>query len=233
MRILIIEDEHKIANSIKQGLEQEGFAVDVAYDGELGYDMASVEEFDLIILDLMLPTIAGTEICQKLREEGKHTPIIMLTAKSELEDKILGLNIGADDYLTKPFAFTELLARIRALLRRPHNVLSDVLHCDGLEIDTQNFKVKRDNKNIELSRKEFALLEYLARNKNRVINKDKIIEHVWSYEADILPNTVEVYIGYIRNKIDKPFKNKPKLIKTVRGFGYVLQCNTAEESNNV
>jgi two-component system, OmpR family, response regulator len=223
MRILVIEDEHKIANSIKQGLKQEGFAVDVAYDGEAGYDLASAEEFDLIILDLMLPKIEGTEICKKLRKENVHTPIIMLTAKTELDNKVLGLNTGADDYLTKPFAFTELVARIRALLRRPNNILADVLRCDNLEVDTQNFRVTRGYKNIELSKKEFSLLEYLLRNKGKVVTKDKIIEHVWSFESDILPNTVEVYISYLRNKIDKHFGNRPKLIKTVRGFGYKIE----------
>jgi len=225
MRILIIEDEHKIANSIKQGLEQEGFAVDVAYDGELGYDLALEEEFDLILLDLMLPKMNGTQICKNLREEKVHTPIIMLTAKSELDDKISGLNIGADDYLTKPFAFTELLARIRALLRRPNNLIADILECDDLKVDTQTFKVTRANIEINLSKKEFSLLEYLLRNKGRIMTKDKIIEHVWNYESDILPNTVEVYIGYLRNKIEKPFKGKPKLIKTSRGFGYKIEGN--------
>lgn len=224
MRILVIEDEHKIANSIKQGLEQESFAVDVAYNGETGYDLATVEPYDLIILDLMLPGMSGNDVCTNLREDNIHTPIIMLTAKSELEDKIEGLSIGADDYLTKPFAFTELLARIRALLRRPKNLLPNVLSCNDLEIDSQNFEVKRSQKIIDLSKKEFALLEYLMRNKNMVLTKDKIIEHVWNYDSDVLPNTVEVYVGYLRNKIDKPFKGTSPLIKTVRGFGYKISC---------
>lgn len=227
MRVLIVEDEHKIANSIKQGLEQEGFAVDVTFDGLTGYDLASTEDYDLIILDLMLPKMEGTKVCLNLRDMDIHTPIIMLTAKSELEDKIRGLNCGADDYLTKPFSFTELLARIRALLRRPKNLVPTVLNCGDLEIDTQYFSVKRNDKEIELSKKEFSLLEYLIRNKGNVLSKEKIIEHVWDYEADILPNTVEVYIGYLRNKIDRPFKNKPKLIKTVRGFGYKIENTNA------
>jgi len=224
MRILVIEDEHRIANSIKQGLEQESFAVDVAYNGEKGYDLATVESYDLIILDLMLPGMNGHEICANLRKTNNHTPIIMLTARDELNDKIKGLSIGADDYLTKPFAFTELLARIRALLRRPKKLLPNTLSCGDLEIDTENFEVRRSQKIIELSKKEFALLEYLVRNKNLVLSKDKIIEHVWSYESDVLQNTVEVYIGYLRNKIDKPYKNKKPLIKTVRGFGYKINC---------
>lgn len=223
MKILFIEDEHKIANSVKQGLEQEGFAVDLAFDGELGYDLALVEEYDLIILDLMLPKMDGISVCKNLRKKNIHTPIIMLTAKSEINERILGLNAGADDYLTKPFAFTELLARIRALLRRPNQLLPDLLICDDLQINAQNYTAKRGNKNIYLSKKEFALLEYLIRNKNNVISKEKIIEHVWNFESDILPNTVEVYIGYLRNKIDKPFESKPNLVKTVRGFGYKIE----------
>lgn len=223
MRILIVEDEHKIANSIKQGLQQESFAVDVAYSGLDGYDLASIGEYDLMILDLMLPEMDGMKICAKLRKEGNHTPILMLTAKSELDDKINGLNHGADDYLTKPFAFTELLARIRALLRRPKDIIPDELTCNDLTINTQTFNVERSSIEISLSKKEFALLEYLARNKNKVVTKEKIIEHVWDYDANILPNTVEVYIGYLRNKIEKPFKKTPKLIKTIRGFGYKLE----------
>ncbi len=226
MRLLIVEDEHKLANSIKQGLEQEGFATDVAYTGTDGYDLASVENYDLIILDLMLPGMDGMEICARLRQEGNHTPILILTARGELEDKIKGLNCGADDYLTKPFAFMELLARVRALLRRPNNLLPNILQCGNLTLNTQTFEVERDHKPINLSQKEFSLLEYLLRNKNRILTKEKLIEHVWNYEADILPNTVEVYIGYLRNKLEKPFKKQAKLIKTIRGFGYTIQEKT-------
>ena len=221
MRILIIEDEHKVANSIKKGLEQEAYAVDVAYDGEEGFDLASAEDHDVIILDLMLPKMDGMEICQKLRkEENIHTPILMLTAKGQLEDKINGLNVGADDYLVKPFAFAELLARIRALTRRPKNGLSSILAVKDLNLNTITFEVRRAGKQIKLSKKEFALLEYLLRHQDKTITKDQIINHVWDYDADVLPNTVEVYIGYLRNKIEKPFKNKPALIQTIRGFGY-------------
>lgn len=231
MRILIVEDEHKIANSIKQGLEQENFAVDVSYTGTEGYDMAMTEEYDLIILDLMLPGMDGMEICKNLRKGNIHTPVIMLTARGDIRDKVDGLTAGADDYLTKPFSFTELLARIRALLRRPKKMLPDKLKCDDLCIDTQTFSVKRDGKALSLSKKEFSLLEYLMRNQNKVITKDQIINHVWDYESDVLPNTVEVYIGYLRNKVDTPFKGKPKLINTVRGFGYTLKCD--KEKSNV
>lgn len=222
MRVLVVEDEHKIANSIKKGLEQESYAVDVAYDGTEGFDLASTEEYDAIILDLLLPAIDGVTLCRQLRKEKVHTPILMLTAKGELNDKVTGLDAGADDYLVKPFAFEELLARIRALTRRPKNSLDSVLSYEDLVLNTQTYEVKRGNTLIRLSKKEFALLEYLLRHQNTVLTKEQIINHVWDYDADILPNTVEVYIGYLRNKIDRQFKNKPPLIQTVRGFGYKI-----------
>lgn len=220
MKLLIIEDEHKIANLIKQGFEQEHFAVDVAYDGTTGFDLASSEPYDVIILDRLLPGIDGLEICKKLREQENHTPILMLTAKGQTTDKVEGLNSGADDYLTKPFAFEELLARVRALGRRPKNTLNDILEVEDLTLNKNTYEVKRAGKEINLSSREFALLEYLMRHKNRTLTKEQIISHVWSYEANILPNTIEVFIGYLRNKIDKPFKSKKSLIKTIRGFGY-------------
>ncbi len=222
MRILVVEDEHKIANSIKKGLEQESMAVDVAYDGEEGFGFASTEEYDVIVLDLMLPKMDGLEICRQLRKENIHTPILMLTAKSQLDDKVTGLNAGADDYLVKPFAFAELLARIRALARRPKRQLDPVLTVGDLNLNPLTFEVTRAGKTLKLSRKEFALLEYLMRHPDQILTKDQIINHVWNYDADILPNTVEVYIGYLRNKIDKPFKNSEALIHTVRGFGYKM-----------
>ena len=223
MRILVVEDEHKIANSIKKGLEQESYAVDVAYDGSGGFDLATSEEYDVIILDLMLPGLDGLTICKKLRrEENIHTPILILTAKGEVEDKVKGLNSGADDYLPKPFAFSELLARIRALARRPKQVLESSLRVEDLTLNTLTYQVNRSGKNIELSKKEYALLEYLMRHNGKVLSKDQIINNVWDYDSDVLPNTVEVYIGYLRSKIDKPFKNNKSLIHTVRGFGYRL-----------
>lgn len=226
MKILIIEDEHKIANSIKKGLEQEAYVVDVAYDGEEGYDLAVSESYDVIILDLMLPKIDGITICRKLREEeNNHTPILILTAKGSVEDKVKGLNVGADDYLPKPFAFEELLARIRALARRPRETINPDLVVDSLSLNSVSYEVKRAGKSISLSKKEFALLEYLMRNKGKILNKDQIISHVWSYDSDILPNTVEVYIGYLRKKIDMGFKNKKNLIQTIKGFGYKLSEN--------
>ncbi len=224
MKVLIIEDEHKIASSIKKGLEQETFAVDTAFDGESGYDLASTEEYDVIVLDLMLPKMSGEEICNKLRVENNHTPILMLTAKGGLADRVAGLNSGADDYLPKPFAFAELLARIRALSRRPKNNLGAILKTDDLVLNPQTFEVKRGKSEVNLSRKEFALLEYLLRNAGKILTKDQIINHVWDYDADILPNTVEVYIGYLRNKIDTAFKDKKPLIKTARGFGYKIEA---------
>jgi DNA-binding response OmpR family regulator len=222
MKVLIVEDEHKIANLIKQGLEQEHLVVDVAYDGASGFDYAFSEPYDVIVLDRLLPEIDGLEVCKKLRAKGIHTPILMLTAKGQLADKIEGLNSGADDYLTKPFAFEELLARIKALVRRPKATTSNILQVEELSLNLDTYEVKRGNTSINLSSKEFALLEYLMRHENKTLTKAQIINHVWSYDANILLNTVEVFVGYIRNKIDRPFKNHKSLIHTVRGFGYKI-----------
>lgn len=223
MRVLIIEDEHKIANSIKKGLELEKYAADTAYTSEEGLDLATSEDYDLIILDVLLPGMNGVEVCQLLRKKGLHTPILMLTAKGQVQDKVLGLDAGADDYLTKPFAFEELLARIRALIRRPKEAKSQILKVSNLTLDTLSFEVKRAGFLIHLSSKEYSLLEYLMRHKNRVLTKDQIIAHVWDYDADVLPNTVEVYIGYLRQKIDKSFPEEQNLIETARGFGYKMK----------
>ena len=211
-----MEDEHRIANAIKKGLEQEKYAVDVAYTGETGWDLASSEEYDAIILDLMLPGIDGLTICRNLRQAGKQIPILILTAKDQTGDKVEGLNSGADDYLVKPFAFEELLARIRALVRRPKNTLNPVLKVAELELNTSTYEVKMGEKQISLSNKEFSLTEYLIRNAGKVLTKDQIISHVWNYDADVLPNTVEVYVKALRRKIGQ------NLIKTVRGFGYKM-----------
>lgn len=222
MRILVIEDEHKIAAAIKKGLEQEKYAVDVAYTGTDGYDLASTEEYDGILLDVLLPGMDGLAIAKKLRSQNIHTPILMLTAKGQTDDKVSGLDSGADDYLTKPFSFEELLARIRALSRRPKSTLTTILKIGDLELNPQSFEVKRAGKTISLSSKEFSLLEYLIRHPSQVLSKDQIIAHVWNYDADILPNTVEVYIKNLRNKIDVPFKKIKPLLTTMRGFGYRL-----------
>jgi DNA-binding response OmpR family regulator len=220
MRILVVEDEHKIANAIKQGLMQEKYAVDVEYDGDSGLGAALSEPYDLMIIDRMRPgSVEGLDICRKVREKGIHAPILILTAKDQVRDRVTGLDSGADDYLIKPFSFEELLARIRALLRRPAEAQGTILKVGDLSLDTVSFNVSRSGKGIDLSAKEFALLEYLMRNSGRVLSKDTIISHVWDFDADILPNTVEVYIGYLRNKVDKPFKSEA-LIQTLRGFGY-------------
>jgi len=223
MRVLLIEDEQKLALALKKGLIQEKFAVDVEYDSDSGLGAALNEPYDVMIIDRMLPgSMEGIDIAQEGRSAGIETPIIFLTAKDHVKDRVAGLNTGADDYLVKPFAFDELLARLKALLRRPPSAQGTVLQANDLSLDTITYNVKRSGKTIKLSAKEFALLEYLIRNSGQVLSKDQIIAHVWDFDTDILPNTVEVYIGYLRGKIDRPFKNKPPLIHTLRGFGYRL-----------
>jgi DNA-binding response OmpR family regulator len=221
MRILVVEDEHRIAQAVKEGLEQESYAVDVAYDGEDGYNSAREDDYDLILLDVMLPGMDGYEICRRLRADGKHTPILMLTAKDQSRDIVRGLDTGADDYLAKPFSFEVLLARVRALLRRPHESTGEILYAANLSMNPSTKEVIRDGKAINLSSKEYALLEYMLRNQNRVLSKNNIMSHVWDFDADILPNTVEVFIAYLRAKVDRPFQG-PALIQTVRGFGYKI-----------
>ncbi len=221
MRILLIEDEHKIAKALKRALEQESHAVDVAHDSDSGYAMLTTEPYDLAIVDRLLPGERdGVAIVKDARTAKVHTPILLLTALGSVNDRTTGLDAGADDYLVKPFALEELLARVRALLRRPTRQQGTILAIDDLALDTVSFKVTRAGKEISLTNKEYSLLEYLLRNQGRPLSKDAIIAHVWDFDADILPNTVEVYIKYLRSKIDAPFK-KP-LIKTVRGFGYKL-----------
>jgi DNA-binding response OmpR family regulator len=216
MRILVVEDEHLIAQSLKKGLEQENYAVDLAYTGTDGYDLAASETYDAIILDLMLPGMDGVAVCQALRKDGVHTPVLMLTAKTQVPDRVQGLDAGADDYLSKPFAFEELLARLRALTRRPQETVGTVLTSGEISLDTTRFAVTYQGKPVELSSREFALLEYMLRHKGTILTKDQIIEHVWNYEADILPNTVEVYIRKLRTKLGT------KTIQTARGFGYKI-----------
>ena len=226
MKLLVVEDEHRIAQAIKEGLEDEGYAVDVEHDGEAGYNAiaAAPDEYDLIILDVMMPEMSGTEVAAKLRSEGNHVPILMLTAKDQERDIVKGLDTGADDYLAKPFSFDVLLARIRALLRRPQQSLGETLIVGDLILDPADKRVERAGTFIRLTSKEFAILEYLMRNPGRVLSKDNIISHVWNFDADVLPNNVEVFITFIRAKIDKPF-NKP-LLHTVRGFGYKLSADS-------
>lgn len=225
MRILVIEDEVKIAAAVKKGLELKGFAVDMAHDGDSGIAYARDPDYDVIVLDRMLPgSMDGVELCQALRKEGIHTPVLMLTARGTIGDKVEGLNSGADDYLVKPFSFDELTARVRALLRRPAQQVGTQLKVGDLTLDTNSYEVKRSGHKIKLSQKEFSLLEYFMHHPNQVITKDMIISHVWDEEADILPNTIEVYIGYLRNKIDRPFKDAKPLLETQRGFGYKLSA---------
>ena len=222
MRILVIEDEEKLARALKKGLEQETFAVDLEFDSDSGLAAAEAGQYDLFIFDRMLPgTLDGIGIVKALRSRHIITPILLLTAKDSTADKVVGLNAGADDYLIKPFAFEELLARIHALLRRPTTEPQTTLSYQDLSLEPHSHTVRRGDTVIVLTAKEFALLEYLLRHKDTTVSKETLMTHVWDFDADILPNTVEVYIGYLRNKIDKPFSGK-NLIHTRRGFGYKL-----------
>jgi heavy metal response regulator len=221
MRILVVEDEKKVARFIQQGLEEEHYAVDIAHDGEKGLQMASSEDYDLVVLDVMLPKKSGFEITKALRASKKTLPIIMLTAKTSTEDKVEGLDSGADDYLTKPFAFAELLARVRSLLRRGASEKSTLLKVADLELDTVSHKAKRGGKSIELTAKEYSLLEYLMRNKERELSRTLITEHIWDYNFDTGTNIIDVYVNHLRNKVDDGFT--VKLIHTVRGVGYVMR----------
>ncbi len=221
MKILLIEDDTTIAAAIKEGLEDEAYAVDVAHDGDEGYRTAHADDYDIIILDIMLPSKNGYQVCQELRAEGNTTPILMLTAKDQHQDIITGLDTGADDYLPKPFHFEVLLARVRALLRRPRTKQREILTVGDLTLDPATKKVARAAAAIHLTAKEYAVLEYLMRNAGVVRSKDTIISHVWDFDADVLPNNVELFIMFLRRKIDKPF-GRP-LIHTVPGFGYVIE----------
>ena len=221
MRILLIEDDVAIARSLKEGLEDETYAVDVAHDGDEGYRTATADDYDAIILDIMLPSMNGYEVCQALRQDGKRTPILMLTARDAEHDIVKGLDMGADDYLAKPFSFEVLLARLRAILRRPNEKLGEVLRVGDLTLDPSLKKVTRASQEISLTIKEYGVLEYLMRNTGKVLSKEQIIAHVWDFDADVLPNNVELFIMFLRRKVDKPFGKK--LIHTVPGFGYKLE----------
>ncbi|MEW6088553.1 MAG: response regulator transcription factor [bacterium] len=221
MRILIIEDEKKIAEFIKRGLKEEGYTVDIANNAEKGHFFATTQEYDLIVLDLMLPDMDGVSLCRKLREEKFRKPIIMLTAKSRVEDKVKGLDAGANDYLTKPFAFEEFLARVRALMRKNDSEQITKLKAGDLVLDLLSHKVSRSGKEIDLTSKEFALLEYFMRNAGQVVTRTMISEHVWDINFDTFTNVIDVYVNYLRNKIDEGFK--VKMIHTLRGRGYILK----------
>ncbi len=221
MKILIIEDEKKVASFIKKGLEENHLVVDHVKEGQAGMDLASAEHYDVIILDLMLPDMPGTEVLQRLRNQNIHTPILILTAKSSVENRVQGLNLGADDYLAKPFSFTELFARVQALGRRSHSFKSTHLKVADLELDLLSRTVKRAQQPITLTPKEFALLELLMSHTDQVLTRTTITERIWDYHFDTASNTVDVFINNLRQKIDKPFSKS--LIHTVRGVGYVIR----------
>lgn len=226
MHILIVEDDVKLANLIKQVLEQEFNQVDLSNDGEEGLEMALMGSYDLIILDFMLPVVDGLEICRTLRKARKQVPVLMLTARDAIQDRVLGLNAGADDYLVKPFAFEELIARVQALSRRQlklQDLSKTILSVEDLTLDLLRHEVTRKGKRIDLTAKEYALLEYLMVNAGRVLTRTQIIEHVWQYDFDATSNVVDIYIYYLRSKIDKG--SDKKLIKTLRGAGYSLRVD--------
>lgn len=221
MRILVIEDEPRMANVIAKGLREYSYAVDVAPDGNAGLYQASVNDYDLIILDILLPELDGFEVCRELRKSGIATPVLMLTARATLEDRLTGFDVGADDYLTKPFSLLELLARVRALLRREPKLVPDVLRTEDLIIDSANHSVSRANQSIQLTAKEYALLEYLARRSGQLVSRAEIAAHVWDDSFDPFTNLIEVYMNRLRKKIDEG--HSIKLLHTRRGEGYILQ----------
>jgi len=221
MRLLLVEDHIKVARFIQRGLEEEHYAVDVAGGGEDALALLRVTPYDLVILDLMLPDISGVEVCRELRHRRSTVPVLMLTARDALEDKVAGLDVGADDYLTKPFAFPEFLARVRALLRRQEDVKTTRIEVGDLTIDTATHEVTRAGQSIELASKEYAVLEYLVRRAGQVITRTMILEAVWGYDFDPGSNVVDVYIRYLRRKLDDPYPLK--LLETIRGSGYRLR----------
>lgn len=221
MRILVVEDEKKVASFIKRGLEEEGYAVDVAYDGDDGLDLAEHTPYDLILMDVMLPKKDGITVIREMRDRDIATPVLCLTAKDTVDDIVQGLDSGSDDYLTKPFAFAELLARVRALIRRGTQDRGAELRFADLRLDPVSHKVWRNDKEIDLTSKEYALLEYMMRNPEQVLTRTMIAEHVWDYTFDSFTNIIDVYINYLRKKVDRDFDTK--LIHTVRGVGYVLK----------
>ena len=222
MRVLVIEDDKRLAEYIARGLRQEGATVELAHNGLDGFHLVSSETFDAAVVDIMLPELDGLSIVRDLRKLGNLTPVLILSAKGSVEERVKGLQIGADDYLAKPFSFTELLARLQALVRRANAVPDPTsLQVADLTLDLLKRTVSRDGKDIELQAREFALLEYLVRNKGRVVSKTMIMEHVWGYDFDPHTNVVESRISRLRDKVDKPFGQA--LIKTVRGAGYVIQ----------
>lgn len=221
MRLLLVEDDRLVSNFIKKGLSEMGYAVDLAHDAQEGTYLSEEEDYDLIILDLMLPGGDGLTICKQVREKGIATPIMILTAKTQVDDRVAGLNAGADDYLTKPFAFSELQARVQALLRRAHREASPTLKVADLELDPVSHEVRRNGQEIELSPKEFSILEFMIRNKNQVVTRTMILEHVWDYNFETFSNIVDVYMTHLRKKVDGN-ENK-KLIQSIHGVGFKIK----------
>jgi|SRR5215510_4921145 len=227
MRILVIEDEPGIAQFVKQGLSEAGYAVDVVYNGRKGLDYALAADYDAVVLDIMLPQMDGLQLLRTLRARGRKMPVLLLTARDAVDERVRGLDAGADDYLTKPFAFTELPARLRALLRRPPLQTETVVRVADLALDTARHDVRRAGRLIDLSPREFALLEYLMRHPQQVLTRTQIAEHVWNFDFYSETNVVDVYIGYLRRKVDRGFQ--PPLIHTVRGVGYRLSAEGEDE----
>jgi heavy metal response regulator len=220
MRILLVEDEHKVSSFVARGLTEERFAVDVAADGKSGLDLATTYHYDLVILDLMLPVLDGSQVLRRIRKDNVQVPVLILTARDAVADKVGNFDAGADDYLTKPFAFAELLVRVKALLRRGPVTRSSVVRVGDLELDRLSQQVRRSGKKIELTAKEYSLLEYLMSNAGRVLSRTMIIEHVWDQSFDGITNIVDVYVRHLRSKVDDPYQQK--LIRTIRGVGYSL-----------
>jgi heavy metal response regulator len=222
MRILVVEDERRIAAFLKRGLVEESYAVDVAYDGVEALDWAAAVDYDLIVLDILLPRKDGIQVCCELRDRGNSVPILMLTARDTIGDRVRGLDSGADDYLVKPFAFQELLARVRALLRRSGTAKTSHLQVGDLALDTLTRRASRGGQVVELTTREYALLEFLMRHPGQALSRTQIVEHVWNYDFFTTSNVVDVYVGYLRRKIDREYE--VKLIKTVRGVGYKIEA---------
>jgi DNA-binding response OmpR family regulator len=220
MRILVIEDNYRLNSSLQMNLAHEGYSVDTAYDGQEGQDLAELTPYDLIILDILLPKKDGLEVCRELRHRRIHTPILLLTARDSVDDRVRGLDCGADDYLVKPFAIRELLARLRALLRRNHPYTNGRLEIGDLVIDPVAHNVERDERSIDLTPKEFALLEYFMYHPNQVVTREMIEQHIWNYDFECSSNVIDVYVRRLRRKIDDPFE--VKLLTTIRGIGYRL-----------
>lgn len=224
MQILIVEDEEKIANFLRRGLLEESYAVDIALDGEDALYKFDINVYDLVILDLMIPKVDGFTVCRKIRKKNTSVPILILTARDDIEDKVTGLDVGADDYVTKPFSFTELTARIRALLRRGNKADPAILKIDNLSLNPATRTANRGKRSITLTAREYALLEYFLRHQNTVLSKTQLLEHVWDYNYDGLSNIVETYVKYLRQKLNKGRQDK-ELIHTLRGSGYIMRAD--------